>query len=527
MITNLSKSREFRGPGIGSVALLTKSNDRLTTYDHWNKIHKIDEFKSELCKTIDEYKANQQRAIWENETLENQIKAETLRRFQREKMKEAEELERKQQELKTLLKSDEKEVLTECKSPSEEKAERLAAMKARAELLEKQRKEANEKIAREKYNQLLREKCDALRQEVSKRRAHEVARDRLIQIEMKRQEKLMEKQQNDYLNELVQSSGKNFSEEANKITVIEERKKLASFLRQQIEGKEKEKSLTKEEKLNQSKALEEFNKLLKQEKQEEIEKKKLKMLKTRSDLDKCLQDKLQRKAEEQSLKSELDGLFASLIQQAGDEEDSGQKKYKADLKKETLQYLEYVRKMKEVEKEYEKEINRIVDEHIAKQHKLMHDKEQKIRTARENLRNEVTEVCRQQIMEKKRRHDEAKTERNNEAKKLSELTEQIKIDSENELHQRRQNIETYREALKQQIADQRLRYNQLLADRQRESEEHRKAEAEITELMNQIVHSNESDYNRHPWQKLSANNHSDIPVWDGTLTISKFASARY
>ncbi|VDQ10620.1 unnamed protein product [Trichobilharzia regenti] len=145
---------------------------------------------------------------------------------------------------------------------------------------------------------------------------------------MKRQEKLMEKQQNDYLNELVQSSGKNFSEEANKITVIEERKKLASFLRQQIEGKEKEKSLTKEEKLNQSKALEEFNKLLKQEKQEEIEKKKLKMLKTRSDLDKCLQDKLQRKAEEQSLKSELDGLFASLIQQAGDEEDSGQKKYK-------------------------------------------------------------------------------------------------------------------------------------------------------------------------------------------------------
>ncbi|VDQ01075.1 unnamed protein product [Trichobilharzia regenti] len=113
------------------------------------------------------------------------------------------------------------------------------------------------------------------------------------------------------------------------------------------------------------------------------------------------------------------------------------------MKKETLQYLEYVRKMKEVEKEYEKEINRIVDEHIAKQHKLMHDKEQKIRTARENLRNEVTEVCRQQIMEKKRRHDEAKTERNNEAKKLSELTEQIKIDSENELHQRRQNIETY------------------------------------------------------------------------------------
>ncbi|CAH8876195.1 unnamed protein product [Trichobilharzia szidati] len=202
-------------------------------------------------------------------------------------------------------------------------------------------------------------------------------------------------------------------------------------------------------------------------------------------------------------------------------------KLKADLKKETLQYLEYVRKSKEAEKEYEKEINRIIDEHIAKQHKIMHDKELKIRTARENLKNEVTEVCRQQIMEKKRRHDEEKAERVNEAKKLSELIEQIKVDSENELHQRRQNIETYREALEQQIADQRLRYQQLVADRQREFEEQRQAEAEITELMDQIAHSNETDYNRHPWQKLSANNHADIPVWDGKLTISKFATARY
>ncbi|CAH8632926.1 unnamed protein product [Heterobilharzia americana] len=519
--------REFRGPGMGSVALLEKSNNRLATYDHWDKLHKAEDAKSKLLETVNEFDKYKQRAKWENDTLEDQIKSETFRRYHKEKMKQAEELNKKKEHLKAALKSEEESILKDCKRPSEEKAERLKAMKVEAELLEKQRKEANEKIAREKYDQLLREKCDALRQELSKRRTYEVARDRLVQIEMKKQQKLLEKQQNDYLDELMLSMSNGSSEELNKQKATEARKKVSSFLRQQIERKEQERLLEKEEKLKQSKVLEELNRLLVQEKEDEIEKKKMKCLRTKLDLDKCLQDKRQREIEEQNRESQLNHLFTSLIQQAAEDQDCGQQKNKADLKKETLQYLEYVRKSKEAEKEYERELNKIIDEHIAKQQKLTHDKELKLRTARENLKNEVTEGCQQQIIEKKRKHAEEKVEREKEAKKLSELIDQIKLDSERELKLRRRNLEIYREALEQQIADQRVRYNQLLADRQREAEENKKTEAEITELMDQIAHSTNTDYNQHPWQKLLEHNHPDIPVWDGKLQLSKFASARY
>lgn len=49
---------------------------------------------------------------------------------------------------------------------------------------------------------------------------------------------------------------------------------------------------------------------------------------------------------------------------------------------------------------YEKEMSRSIDEHIAKQQNLGHHKKMQLLVARENLKNDVNEVCRQQIVEK-------------------------------------------------------------------------------------------------------------------------------
>ncbi|CAI2734282.1 unnamed protein product [Schistosoma spindalis] len=196
------------------------------------------------------------------------------------------------------------------------------------------------------------------------------------------------------------------------------------------------------------------------------------------------------------------------------------------LKKEALQYLEHVRDSKEAEKMYEKEMSRSIDEHIAKQQNLGHHKKMQLLVARENLKNDVNEVCRQQIVEKRKKQDEEKRERVEEVKQLNKVIERMKLDSKYELHLRRQNIETYRNALERQIADQRSRYRQLIADNERELEKNKKTEEQLTELVHNIVDSNETDYNRHPWQKLLATGHWSIPVWDGELQISKFASAR-
>ncbi|KAH9590457.1 Cilia- and flagella-associated protein 53 [Schistosoma haematobium] len=175
---------------------------------------------------------------------------------------------------------------------------------------------------------------------------------------------------------------------------------------------------------------------------------------------------------------------------------------------------------------YEEEISRSIDEHIAKQQNLGHHKKMQLLVARENLKNDVNEVCRQQIMERRKRQDEEKLE-HIEVKQLNEVIERMKLDSKYELQLRRQNVETYRNALERQIADQRTRYQQLIADNAREFEKNKKTEEQLTELVHNIVNSNETDYNRHLWQKLLTTGHWSIPVWDGEPQISKFASARY
>ncbi|CAH8642103.1 unnamed protein product [Schistosoma curassoni] len=420
----------------------------------WNKIHKINEFKSQLSKALSDVDKLKELAIWENGKLENQIDAETLRRYRKAKSREAEELNKKKEHLKAVLTNDENKIVKECKTASEEKAERLKYLRAQAELLEKKKKETDEKIALEKYDQRLREECAELRQELSKRRAKEIARDLLIQIEMKQKQNLLEKRQNDYLDKLVLTHSKDMSNEADTQMIVEGKKRIANVLRQQIERKEQEKLVEKAEKLKQANAL-------------------------------------------------------------------------VTLKKETLQYLEHVRNSKEAEKMYEEEISRSIDEHIAKQQNLGHHKKMQLLVARENLKNDVNEVCRQQIMEKRKRQDEEKLEHIEEVKQLNEVIGRMKLDSKYELQLRRQNVETYRNALERQIADQRTRYQQLIADNAREFEKNKKTEEQLTELVHNIVNSNETDYNRHPWQKLLATGHWSIPVWDGEPQISKFASARY
>ncbi|CAH8661333.1 unnamed protein product [Schistosoma rodhaini] len=492
----------------------------------WNKIHKINEFKSQLSKAIGDVDRLKELAKWENDKLENQINAETLRRYQKAKSEEAEELSKKKEHLKTVLMNDERAILKECKTAGEEKAERLKSMRAQAELLEKQKKEADEKIALEKYDQRLREECAELRQELSKRRANEIAHDLLIQIEMKQKQNLLEKRQNDYLDKFVLTHSKDMSNEADAQMIVEGKKRIANFLKEQIERKEQEKLVEKVEKMKQANALEELNKQLMQEKEDEATKKKQRFSKIKLDLDKCLQEKLLRKSEERNQEAQCNNLLTLLNQQV-DKERSGKQRDKVTLKKEALQYLEHVRDSKEAEKNFEKEMSRSIDECIAKQQNLDHHKKMQFLIARENLKNDVNEVCRRQIMEKRKKHDEENLERIEEGKQLNKIIERMKLDSKHELHLRRQNILTYRNGLERQIADQRIRYQQLIADNERELEKNKKTEEQLTELVHNIVYSDETDYNRHPWQKLLATGHRPIPVWDGELQISKFASARF
>ncbi|CAH8661343.1 unnamed protein product [Schistosoma rodhaini] len=293
----------------------------------WNKIHKINEFKSQLSKAIGDVDRLKELAKWENDKLENQINAETLRRYQKAKSEEAEELSKKKEHLKTVLMNDERAILKECKTAGEEKAERLKSMRAQAELLEKQKKEADEKIALEKYDQRLREECAELRQELSKRRANEIAHDLLIQIEMKQKQNLLEKRQNDYLDKFVLTHSKDMSNEADAQMIVEGKKRIANFLKEQIERKEQEKLVEKVEKMKQANALEELNKQLMQEKEDEATKKKQRFSKIKLDLDKCLQEKLLRKSEERNQEAQCNNLLTLLNQQV-DKERSGKQRDK-------------------------------------------------------------------------------------------------------------------------------------------------------------------------------------------------------
>ncbi|CAL8089943.1 unnamed protein product [Calicophoron daubneyi] len=491
---------KFRGPAPTSVALLEK---KLTA--NYSKIWEGERQREDErhFRELDVQSARMFhfRNLWEEEALERMIEKETMRRFLRVKQEQAGDVARKKDKLEEVLKKEQTLLFAEQQEKAESaRKEHQKLLIERAKKLEEERRLACEELARRKYEQQFLESCDPLRGEISKRRAIEIAQDRLVQLEMQRRLKLLNKKEEDYIDKILSLEPSKFSN--NEGQKVEENKKNAQFLAQQIREKELTSLEEKELRRKDWEAAEEFRRQLKEEAEARLAKKLEQTLNIRKDLDNCLEAKRERQKQEADKVKAFEDLLVQQTKAQEQKVTAGKKEEKTIARKEALQYLDYVNRSRAAEVQFQKELEKIVDGQIQSEISRAAEKRARESAARKSLMEQAAGVRREQMECKAQIRIQEKLARQLEATNLKLIQEQVRMENEHQLVERRKRIATYRQALESQISHQQEECNKAIEELAREREEGQRKEEEIRRKIYEVVHSKIPETNLHPWRKL-------------------------
>ncbi|KAF8562991.1 hypothetical protein P879_09556 [Paragonimus westermani] len=492
----------------------------------WESVQQNESLRTENQTKLAKQNAERLRGVWEQQTREKQIEVETWRRFCQIKHKKSKELGERRQAFKLATLEEEARLLAERRTPADEKAERYAQLKAKALQLEEDRRLANLELANKKYEQQFRESCDLLREELSKRKAQEIAEDRRIQIIMNKQAKQLAKEQELYF-ERLQLEQQKFSSESQLECVKkkEERKTLLNALQKQIQQKEAEQQKRLADKLCERQEMERQNRELNTEKERSLQEKLLTRDKIQHDLDVCLQAKRERLADEQAKMNAVDTVQMKQAKEQVDKQREGLSADKRRAKKECLQYMDYVRQTKKAEELYERQLECMVNEKVTQEAQKAAECKAREYAAREALTKETADVCRRQIEQKGYERAQEKLSKTREAVELRTILDEVRQETEKRLVNQRVRIEDYRQQLEAQISERHQQEAQMRSELERERSDGQKTEAIVQRRIYDVLHSELDDANRHPWRRMLAHRHPDIPVWTGTLDISPYNRA--
>ncbi|KAF7241432.1 hypothetical protein EG68_10913 [Paragonimus skrjabini miyazakii] len=508
----------------------------------WKGAQQNESLRSENQTKLTKQSAERLRGVWEQQTREKQIEVETWRRFYQIKHEQSKELAERRQAFKLATLEEETRLLAERTTPADEKAERYAKLKAKALQLEEDRRLANLKLVNEKYEQqfrfvsdqnysyyygyLPREGCDLLRKELSKRKAQEISEDRRVQIIMNQQAKQLAKEQELYFDRLQleqqQLSPESQLECAKK---AEERRELVNVLHKQIQQKEAEKQEILAGKIREHQEMEKQNQELNAEKERLLQEKFLRRNKIRHDLDICLQAKRERLAGEQAKVNAVDTMQLKQAKEQAVKQREGLSADKRRAKKECLQYMDYVRQTKKAEQLYERQLECMVDDKVNQEAQKAAECKARERAARKALIKETADVCRQQIEQKSYESVQEKLSKIKEAAELKTILDKTRQETEKQLVDQQMRLENYRQQLEAQISERHQQEAQMQEERKREQSDGQRTEAIVQQRVYDALHSELDDADRHPWRKMLAHQHPDIPVWTGMLAISPYNRA--
>ncbi|KAG5443020.1 hypothetical protein CSKR_113264 [Clonorchis sinensis] len=493
--------REFQGSQPGLIGLRERGPTK-GAQNPWEFIRKREEARLAALDDLARLEAEQKRIKWEEETRRRMIDDETLRRFKQIKQQQVVEQAKKCELLKKTLEEEETALVKELPAVRDGISERRAKNRAKAEQQEEERKRAERLFAQQKYEQQFRDNCDQLRTALSKQKTLENGQDLQVQLIMKEQERIWKKQEEDLFHQILmkQQLEKDAKISTDKAKTREAKKKLADELQQESRRKEEQEKTMREMNLKEERMeLEKIKQQLEEERIAGLREKFFRQCKIDRNLKECMEERqaaqfLERLREESLAK----GILISR-----DDTDESRALDKERMKKETLQYLDYVRQAKISEKLFENKVEQAAQHALKREAQRVAAKKAQEEAARRRLAWETAYVRQQQTQLKEQQRELGKLMKKHEAEEMKTLNDAVQKELSEQITRKRSRIEAYKKELEHQIADHEIRKAAELAEVERQIEAQNRAEQVLQERIDQAIHARTLDPHRHPWRKMS------------------------
>lgn len=497
-----ARSREVLGPAPYSVGIIAKQPKPRTSEALMQERLRREEA---LLKTLKEFKLDERVALttrwvktadkkFENNYIKDRIN-ETLNN-------EEVHLDKKRLKLRGLLLQEEDEYLLEAEALHDTADQRYEKMKKRAAELKAKREAERQKIVDEKREMQWIAKCEEIRPVISRRQTEEVFRDRHHQIAIKAQMEQQRQAQEAMYADLWAKDhlAKAAREEREEQVRIQKKMEQVKGLNLQKAANEAAKCDQRKIKEQELELINHEQKIIKLEKERDWQEKKAQQKTTRNTLNNMMRFKAKRAAAERQEELALDMKILEEVLRESTNEKQEKQERKAQLKKETLQYLEYLQQQAEFEVMREKEIDLMLDAELKALWEKRIAEYKKEKESRDRLMREVVEVRKLQIAEKleevKREQEETKRDR----VMMAKMVEEHLKDEDERLRQI--HLKNYKHAgdLKEQMA-----FEKEIADRKKleermEYEAGLRTEAQFQEKMKEILAGATTNpiYKRHP-----------------------------
>ncbi|KAM4639770.1 uncharacterized protein AAGF69_016604 isoform 7-T8 [Amazona ochrocephala] len=439
------------------------------------KLRQTEEEKyARLCELLE---AEESRYCTEMEALEETAQEKQAKMKERAKvLKEKREGERQQLvaekreqqfRLCELLEAEESRYCTEMEALEETAQEKQAKMKERAKVLKEKREGERQQLVAEKREQQFREQSEELRTLWMKKHQKEVFEDQLAQVALKEELEKQQKKEEQMLEELLKEDmlAKEKQEAVKMQKVAEQNWETLNALNAQVAvlkaHKEEAKRLKEEEAL----LLKEEQQLLKLE-NEQLQMEKLqKQRECRDMLLRAAQDRKNRLNEENQVELALEmKILEKALQDPPENIEKARRKQ--ELLKEQKTYLAHLAQQLEEENQRQKEVDKIIDEEIAK---IWDKKAEQLRLekeARKQLLNDVLNTRQLQIEEKLQRNVKKQEELAQEKKLLAEAITKLRQTEEEKYARKVKEAKEYKEQLRAQMA-----YQQQARDAEQEEKQ--------------------------------------------------------
>ncbi|XP_068279820.1 cilia- and flagella-associated protein 53 [Nyctibius grandis] len=481
--------REVTGPVPHSLAVRPKHAKDQTNE---NRILARREKEDELLERANLFKLyNRYRSIceWQQRNEHKWLHCAVQRKVDASMQEYLASTDERRDRLRELLEAEESKYFAEIESLEETALEKQEKMRERTKLLREKREKERQQLAAEKREQQFREQCEELRVHWIKKHQKELCEDQRVQVALKEELKKQEKKEEQMFAELWEED--RLAKEKREVVEMrkwtQQNREILNVLRAQVAvlsaHKEEEKQLKEEE----ARLLEEQQQLLKLE-NEQLQMEKLRrQKKCRDTLLSAARDKQQRLNEEKEDELALEMKILEKSLQEPQEDTEEKRKRKQELLKEQQTYLAHLAQQLEVEKQREKEMDKVLDEDIAKVWAKKAEQQRLAKEAREQLLKDVLGTRQRQVEEKLQRNAKEQEELAQERKLLAEAIAELNHIEEKKYARKVKEAKEYQEQLRAQIATDQQARDAEQEEKQREYESSLEAERAYQERIQDIL----------------------------------------
>ncbi|XP_020827963.1 cilia- and flagella-associated protein 53 [Phascolarctos cinereus] len=493
--------REVKGATPGVVALRAKPPKEQHAEKHLRKIRQNAFKKDAIEASIKENERFHLGVQWDMH-----IDRSFMNKLVQRKVEDAMQgflinTEERRKRLRELLEAEENQYLTEIEAKENTAKIRQDEMREKVRVLREAREKERQDFVAKKRDQQFREHCDDLRNHLVQVHEKKVCEERAAQVafneELRKQKMIEEKLFIELWEHDRLAKEKRAADEAAEKAKRDEQTLLC--LNAQMATLNAQKQEAKRLKEEEGLLVEKRTAQLKRDKEKERLEKQQKMHQTRDNLEKALQDRNDRLAQERAKELYLENKLLEIARQETRDENEELRQKKEDTEREVKLYQAYLNQCWEAERLHEDEADRIIAAESAKikakkDAQLMLEKD-----ARKRLMDDVLATRQLQVIEKMER--EAKEKVLDQELIMKGLEELNCEDAENYARKCRETLE-YRKQLQAQIEHQhQIREAEKEAEK-KEYEAGLMAKKELNERIQEVLAKYEADQEYiHPFRR--------------------------